>query len=303
MSATLNVLADDQNLCGEAPIWDATSNCLYWSDCVGLKFFRYDWLTKQRKVVREGVEVNGCVLNEPGGFVIANNSGVWLWDGSSSLELVASEVSGAKCQLNDCIADPRGRLISGSWFYDPKIKPKPLAKLFCIDRDGRGRVLDEGFYLSNGLGFSPDSKTLYFADSVARCVFAYDYDAIRGAVSKRRVFIKLPKDAGIPDGLTVDAEGFVWLAEWYGSRIRRFDPDGKVERQIITPAKQTSSLIFGGFDMTDIFITSAGERSEPIPVMPTGYDPSSGYLGGKLYHVNFGIKGKADFKANISLTG
>jgi len=300
--STLSVLAQDHNLCGEAPVWDGLSNSLYWSDCVGLKFFRYDWLTKERELVKEGVEVNGCALNEAGGFVITNNSGVWLWDGSGSPQLVVSEVSGAKCQLNDCIADPRGRLISGSWFYDPKIKPEPVAKLFCVDTDGRGRVLDEGFYLSNGLGFSPDNKTLYFADSVARCVFAYDYSVVAGAVCNRRVFVKLPNDAGIPDGLTVDAEGFVWLAEWYGSRILRYDPDGKVERQVSTPAKQTSSLIFGGPGMTDMFITSAGEKSEPIPVMPIGYDPASGYLGGSLFHINLGIKGKADFKAKIRLT-
>jgi D-xylonolactonase len=300
--STLTVLAQDHNLCGEAPVWDALSNSLYWSDCVGLKFFHYDWVTKRRKLVKEGVEVNGCVLNEGGGFAITNNSGIWLWDGSSKPDLVLEKVGTAKCQMNDCIADPKGRLIGGSWFYDPKKTPEPLAKLFCIDTNGRGKVLDEGFYLSNGLGFSPDGQTLYFADSIARCVFAYDYDSLQGAVCNRRVFVKLPDSAGMPDGLTVDADGFVWLAEWYGSRIIRYDPEGRMERQVTTPAKQTSSLIFGGSDMTDIFITSAGEKSEPIPAMPTGYDPYSGYLGGNLYHINLGIKGKADFKANIRLT-
>jgi sugar lactone lactonase YvrE len=299
--ATLSVLADDQNLCGEAPVWDAVNHCLYWSDSVGLKFFRYDWHRKTRELMKEAIEVNGCALNEPGGFVITNNSGAWLWDGTNPPRLIVAQVGEAKCQLNDCLADPNGRLISGSWFFDPKKEPNPVAVLFLVETDGEGRILDEGFYLSNGLGFSPDNRTLYFADSVARCVYAFDYDVRRGAVANRRIFVKLPLESGLPDGLTVDAEGFVWVAEWYGSRVVRYDPDGKVERAIPTPAKQTTSLIFGGDDLTNIFITSAGERSEPLPLMPLGYDPASGYFGGALYHINLGIKGKPDFKANITL--
>jgi D-xylonolactonase len=112
--------------------------------------------------------------------------------------------------------------------------------------------------------------------------------------------VKVPNTSGLPDGLTVDAEGFVWSAEWYGSCIVRYDPDGRVERRIATPAKQTSSLMFGGPDLTDIFITSAG-KSEPMPVMPPGYDPQSGNFGGALYHINPGIRGKREFLANISV--
>jgi D-xylonolactonase len=296
----LDVIADYGELCGEGPIWDVKNSRLYWTDITGQKFYCYDWAAKTHHVVKEGFEISGAAINQGGGFVISNTTGVWLWDGEGSPRLLAAEVDGSPLQLNDCIADPQGRFLAGSLFYDPS-KDYPLGKLICVDTDGSARILDEGFHLSNGLGFSSDCKTLYFTDSVARTIFAYEYVATGGTVRNRRIFHKVPVTSGIPDGLTVDADGFVWSAEWYGSRVTRYDPDGKVERRIETPAKQTSSLAFGGPELTDIFITSAG-KSEPMPVMPPGYDPNSGYFGGKLFHVNLDIRGKPEFLANIHPT-
>jgi sugar lactone lactonase YvrE len=291
-------IADFQDLCGEAPLWDVQRSCLYWTDCVGLKFYRYDWTSKKSEIVKDGLEINGCALNLSGGFVITNNSGIWLWDGGK-IQLIADTVDGAECRMNDSIADPNGRVLAGSWFYDPG-KDYPLGNLICVDVDHTSRILDEGFHLSNGLGFSPDGKTLYFVDSGARLIFAYDYDAIHGTVKNRRVFVRVPDDEGLPDGLTVDAEGFVWSAQWYGGRIVRYDPDGKIERQVEIPAKQTSSLAFGGPELTDIFVTSAA-KSEPLPIMPLGYDAIGGFFGGPLYHLNLGIPGKAEFKTRMEI--
>ncbi len=289
-------IADFQDLCGEAPLWDVRRSCLFWTDCVGLKFYRYDWTSKKSEIVKDGLEINGCALSVNGGVVITNNSGIWLWDGGS-VQLIADTVEGTVCRMNDCIADPNGRLLAGSWFYDPG-KEYPLGNLICVDTDHSARILDEGFHLSNGLGFSPHGKTLYFVDSAARLIFVYDYDAIHGAVKNRRIFVRVPDYEGLPDGLTVDAEGFVWSAQWYGSCVVRYDPDGKVERRLQTPAKQTSSLAFGGPDLTDIFITSAAQ-SESMPIMPAGYDYKSGYFGGALFHINLGIVGKPEFRANF----
>lgn len=295
--SNLTVIADHADMCGEAPVWDVAKQKLYWADCGGLKFFCYDWHTKKTELLKEDVEVNGCALNQAGGFVVTNNSGIWLWDGTGAPTLVVAQAEGATCRLNDCIADPKGRVLAGSWFYDPT-KDYELGRLFCLDTNGSIRVLDEGFHLANGLGFSPDGRTLYFTDSFKRTIHAYDYDIDSGHVRNGRVIIKVADTAGLPDGLTVDAEGFIWSAEWYGSCVARYDPDGKLERRINTPAKQTSSLTFGGPNLTDIFVTSAA-KSEPMPVMPPGYDPQSGYFGGALFHVNVGIQGKPEYKANI----
>ena len=295
----LQIIADYGDLCGENPIWDGRTGTLYWTDCVGLRFYQYHKASGKHAVIKKKFEINGAAFNEPSGFVVCNNSGFWLWDGAEKVELIANRVDESKCQMNDSIADPAGRFLAGSWFYNPNQKYE-LGKLFSVNTDGKVSIVDEGIHLANGLGFSPDCKTLYFADSAARLIYAYDYNQETGNVRNRRVFVKVPSDEGLPDGLTVDAEGFVWSAQWYGSCVVRYDPDGKLERRVMTPAKQTSSLAFGGEDLTDIFITTAGQ-SEPMPAMPPGYDSNSGYFGGRLYHVNLGIKGKEEFRANISL--
>lgn len=295
----IKVIADYGDLCGEGPLWDFRSNRLFWTDLTGHRFCCFDWATQKHWVVKEAYEICGFAFHAAGGFVVANSSGVWLWDGGEGSQLVADQADGSKCQLNDCIADPAGRLLAGSCFYDPG-KSYALGNLISVDTEGRARIMEQGIHLANGLGFSPDCKTLYLTDSVARIIFAYDYDTTAGTARNRRVFVTVPSTSGLPDGLTVDAEGFIWSAEWYGSCVVRYDPDGKVERRIATPAKQTSSLMFGGPDLTDIFITSAG-KSEPMPVMPPGYDSHSGYFGGALYHINLGIRGKREFLAQISV--
>ena len=293
----VRIVADYGDLCGECPLWSPETKDLFWVDCLGLRFYRLDWERGVHSLLKQGFEIKGFAFNRGGGFVITNSAGIWLWDGSQNPRLLISEVEGNKCQMNDCIADPRGRLLAGTCFYDPQAK-YPLGKLVTVESDGKARILDDGFHMANGLGFSPDGRTLYFTDSAVRRIYAYDYNLSEGKVSNRRVFVELSDNAGLPDGLTVDTDGFVWSAEWYGSRVVRYDPSGKFEREIRTPAKQTSSLTFGGYDLTDIFITSAA-LSGPLSLIPRGYDPSSGSSGGALYHVSFDIRGKAEFKADI----
>ena len=293
----LTVVADYGDLCGEGPLWDVSSQRLYWTDVTRRRFYCYDWARKTSWIVHEGVEINSAALNRSGGFVICNSTGAWLWESGVEPRLVISQADGSKCQLNDCIADPAGRLLVGSCFYDPSTEYS-LGKLIQIEFDGTAHVIDEGFHLANGLGFSVDTRTLYFTDSVARNIYAYDYEAASGRAKNRRVFVRVPDTDGIPDGLTVDTEDFIWSAKWYGSQVIRYAPDGKIERRIAIPSKQPSSITFGGPDLSDIFITSAA-KSDPAPVMPPGYDPSSGNFGGALYHINLGIQGKAEFLADI----
>jgi sugar lactone lactonase YvrE len=293
----LSVIADYEDLCGEGPLWDGTVKRLYWTDVIRQRFYCYDWTARTHWLMQEGLQVNSAAFNRPGDFVVCNSSGAWLWQEGGVPRLLADRADGSICHLNDCIADPAGRLLVGSYFYDPGGK-YPLGKLIRIDCDGTAHVIDEGFHLANGLGFSSNAKSLYFTDSIARVIYVYDYKITSGEVQNRRTFVKVPDTHGIPDGLTVDAQGFVWSAEWYGSQVIRYDPDGKIERRIEVPAKQTSSITFGGPDLTDIFITSAA-KPDPTPVMPPGYDADAGYLGGALYHINLEIQGKHEFVANI----
>lgn len=293
------MVADDQNLCGECPLWNPEDGTVDWTDCVGLKFFRLHWASREHSTVKHGLAINGFRRNRQGGYVITNNEGFWLWDGADKLSLIAAEAEGSKCQMNDCIADAQGRLLAGSCFYNPGADYE-LGKLFRLDTDGKVSALDDGFHLANGLGLSPDGGALYFADSAARRIYAYDYQISTGSARNRRVFVQVPKEEGLPDGLAVDRNGFVWSAQWYGSCIVRYDPEGKVERRVPIPAKQVSSLTFGGPELTDIFVTSAGQP-EIMPIMPPGYDPKTGYFGGALFHLKLGIAGQPSYVTDIAL--
>jgi D-xylonolactonase len=295
----VKVIADYGDLCGEGPLWHPETGCLYWTDIEGQRFYRYHPTSNEHAIIKRGLEISGFCLNRRGGFVIANSRGIWLWDGADDLRRIADYVGNSKCQMNDAIADPEGRFFAGSNFYDPD-REYEAGKLIRVDKDGTAQVADEGFSLANGLAFSPDETMMYFADSAARRIYAYDYDRRTGGLRNRRVLVQVPDDEGVPDGLTVDAQGFLWSAQWYGSSVVRYDPEGKVERRITFPAKQVSSVAFGGKDFTDIFVTSAG-KSWPSPLMPKSYDPVSGNFGGQLYCLNLGIQGKPEYLADIRI--
>lgn len=142
-----DAVADYHTLCGECPVWDPDARTLFWTDCTGQKFFRFHWDTARHEVLKEGLEILGFRRNLSGGFVITNTSGAWLWDGADQLDLLAADAEGSRCQLNDCAADSRGRLLAGSFFYDPGAEYE-FGRLIRIDTNGEASVLDEGFHLS-----------------------------------------------------------------------------------------------------------------------------------------------------------
>jgi sugar lactone lactonase YvrE len=295
----ISVIADYNDSCGEAPLWDERTQLLYWTDIARKRTYRYEWPAGKHVMLQEGFEVAGLLCNESGGFVVVNSEGVWFWDGQQSRSILAGRTNQNCCSLNDCIADVEGRIFSGSCFFDPSARSYPLGSLFCIDTDATVRIVDDGLRLSNGIGFSPDNSTMYLADSAGRLIYAYDYERADGSLSNRRIFVRVPIDQGIPDGLAVDAEGFVWSAQWFGGCLVRYDPDGRVERRVEIPARQTSSLAFGGADLTDVFVTSASV-SDALPLAPRGYKPEAEYAGGKVFHFNIGIAGRTKYRSRIA---
>jgi D-xylonolactonase len=180
-------------------------------------------------LVDRGFTVNGVRLQEQGGFLTTSSEGAWMWHPGEKPIPLAREADSQECRLNDCFADPKRHVCSGSYHLNPDGASSP-SYLFRIDTDGAAHVADEGICFSNGLAFSPDGGTLYFTDMVARCVYAYSWSRPDGALSNRRVFVHIDRAEGMPDGLTVDAEGFLWIAHWFGGCVTRYDPDGKRER-------------------------------------------------------------------------
>jgi D-xylonolactonase len=295
--ARIEVVADYGDLCGEGPLWDDKKNVLYWTDIDGKKVYRFLWNERRHELLHDGFQVNGWCMQQSGGFVVTNANGIWLWNPNSKPILLASEADGKDCVMNDSIADREGRVYSGSYHYNPAGGALP-SFLFVVDTDGSVRVVDEGIQFSNGLAFSPDGGTLYFSDTVARCIYAYNWHRDTGKLTGRRVFVRLPREEGFPDGLTVDEEGFLWCAHWFGACITRYDPDGKRERCVKMPAAQTSSLAFGGPDLDVIFVTSAS-KSNMLPMAPVGYDPERVYVGGRLYRMNSDVRGRPEHRSRV----
>jgi len=289
-----------ENLCGEAPLWHPASQSLLWTDCTGLEFLQYWPETGRWTVLAREIEIYGFRTRRGGGYVVTNTSGVWLWDGQGDFQPLVREVAGRPCQANDCTVDSLGRLITATFYYNPGAEYE-LGALVLVANSGQVRVLDEGYHLANGIALSNDERTLYVTDSAARLIYAYDYDLQSGSVDNRRILVRIPDEDGIPDGLAVDSEGNLWSALWYGSCVAGHRPDGERFARIHVPAKQVSSVTFGGDSLTDLYITTAG-RSEPMPLMPPGYDPETGPFGGPVFRLkNMPVAGQSPREAVISL--
>jgi sugar lactone lactonase YvrE len=134
---------------------------------------------------------------------------------------------------------------------------EPLGELYRLDGGGALTTVVKGVTVSNGLGWSPDGARMYYADSPTRRIDVFDYDPATGEAFKRRVFADLSAFDGVPDGLTVDADGYVWVAIWGGGVLRRFAPDGTQDAVVQVPVSQPTSCAFGGPGMTDLYVTTA----------------------------------------------
>jgi sugar lactone lactonase YvrE len=283
----LEIVARNNDLCGEAPIWDATGKRLLWVDIGRNLVYEHDGGAV--RVLHRDLMASGLALNADGGLVFGGATGIHLLRPDGSARTIFPGV------FNDILPDAQGRLYAGTLHWGTNGMEK-TGKLYLI-AGSCSRVVDEGIELANGLAFSPDDRTLYFADSARRVIYAYDV-AASGSLSGRRVFVQVPGDEGIPDGLTVDRDGFVWCAQWYGAQVVRYDPDGNVERRIPMPVRQVSSLIFGGPDLTDLYVTTAADPW-PSSLAPPGYDPKATNQGGSLYRIRLDVQGRLDHRAAL----
>ena len=302
MMEKYQIVSNAAYLCGECPMWHEKKKMFLWSDVIAGSLYKFNPEDGSILQFAENKNVTGFTVNGENGLVCATRRGVYLWDSEKGYQLVKDMFGGELLSCGDAIADPKGRFLFGikNFSADNCFTGYSLGKLLSMGKDGSISILEEGLHLPNGLGFSPDEKIFYYTDSVLRLIYACDYNAKKGTITNRRVFVKVPETEGMPDGMTVDAQGFVWSAQWYGSCIMRYDPDGKVERRIETPARQTSSVMFGGNDLTDLYVTT-GAKSVTLNVAPKGYDFNAPDTGGPVYRYNFGIQGKPEYAADVRL--
>jgi len=292
----IEIVSDQNTLCGEGPLWDATNQRMLWVDIEQSLIFEHRLADKKTSVLSRDLCSHALSMNHDGRLVVGGAKGIYLLSESGSIVPVLENNECGDYSFNDMITGPSGQLYAGSMHWGENDMER-LGRLYLIDGNGSARIVDEGIELSNGLGFSPDNRTLYYADSSARKIRAYNVDPLTGDLSNKRVFVDLPVEDGIPDGITVDAEGFIWCATWYGGQVLRFDPEGTLERRIPMPVKQISSIAFGGPGLTDLYITTASEYW-PSEFIPPGFDGQAA-MGGALYRVRLDIQGKAEFSCRF----
>jgi len=242
-----------QNKLGEGPLWSVREQALYWVDIEGDCFYRFYPETGKQDSFQVGQPIGCLAFRAGGGLVLALRDGLAFWNmENQSFQIVANpEKYRDKARFNDGRVDSQGRFWAGTLGEDSN------SCLYRLDPDGTVHTMETGITISNGIGWSPKDRTLYYTDSPLREIYAYDFDPDRGEIHNRRVFVRVPATEGFPDGLAVDSEGFVWSAHWDGWRITRYSPDGQVERVIPLPVQRPTSCTFGGSDLTQLYITSA----------------------------------------------
>ena len=252
----VHCVANPRALVGEGPVWDDRRQVLWWIDVKNPRLFRYDPASGENRefVMPERI---GCIaLREGGGLIGAFMSGFkWIDPDTGAITpIVDPEPDRPGNRFNDGKCDRRGRLFAGTM---DNAEVECTGTLYRLDPDLSVHVMGTDVHLSNGLGWSPDDRTLYYTDSLRRTIWAYDYDLDTGAIANRRVFARVPDEAGVPDGLCVDAQGGVWSAHWGGWRLTRYAPDGRIDRVVEMPVPQPSCPAFGGPDLDVLYVSSA----------------------------------------------
>jgi sugar lactone lactonase YvrE len=268
---------------GEGPHWSPRDERLYFVDILAPAVLTGDPATGTYVATPVPELIGFVVPRERGGFVAGMHGelrGLELPGGATTV-LARPEADHPGNRFNDGKCDRRGRLWAGTLAIDTT---PGQGRLWRLDGEGRLTEMDRGFHVANGLGWSPDDKTFYFTDTAKHTIYAYDFDIESGDIANRRVFVRVPDEEGRPDGLTVDTEGFVWSAHWDGWCITRYDPDGKVERVINLPVPRPTSCVFGGPDLTSLYVTSARIRLSAAQL-------ADAPLSGSVFAIDTGIKG------------
>lgn len=241
---------------GEAPSWDVDRGVLIWVDITLGRVHRFDPATGWTDSFDVGEAIGAAVPGTSGRLALAIEKGFAVLDPKTrSIERIAEvEADLPETIMNDGKCDRAGRFWAGTRDLEGR---RPLGSLYRLDPDHRVVRVVPDVILSNGLGWSADGRTMFYIDSVAYGIDVFDVDPDVGDVSRRRRLVDLPREWGLPDGMTVDREGFLWVAFWGGSAVRQLAPDGRVVAAVEFPVSQVTSCAFGGDDLADLYVTSA----------------------------------------------
>lgn len=274
---------------GESPVWCEDEHVLYWIDGSRGIIHRLQPDAALHETFSAGVPLGVIALRASGGLVMATRDGFALWKSRTQelCYLARPEEGKPFMTFNDGAVDCAGRFWAGSMNQDEEAPPG--GTLYRLDPDGTVVAMFAPVGIPNGIGWSPDNTIMYFTDSRQCSIFAFDFDPAAGTIANQRVFATISDDSVMPDGLTIDHEGYIWSAHWGGGRVVRYAPDGHVERVVRVPALHTTSCAFGGTHLDDLYITSASgwltaEQRAQYP------------LSGGLFRLKAGIQGREKFK-------
>jgi sugar lactone lactonase YvrE len=264
---------------GESPLWHPSEQVLYWCDIPGHALNRFDPASGEHTQWPFDTDVACCAPLMEGGLLLALRSGLVRFDTATgrSKPLLEAPYDAKTERFNDGKADAQGRLWVGT-IHEPR---EPKAALYRY-ADGKLDKMADKITVSNGLAWSPDARTMYWADTKAHTVFAFDFERAGGALSNQRVFAQFPLKAadqdlttygGRPDGAAMDSEGHYWCAMFEGARLLRIAPDGTVVQELALPVRCPTMPCFGGADLKTLYITTSREKR---PADELAREPLSG---------------------------
>jgi sugar lactone lactonase YvrE len=269
---------------GEGPVWDAERERLIFVDIMRGHVHEFDPATGQDRILEVGQPVSAVAPTTRGDWVIAAQGGFYRLNPDSGrvVLLTAVEADLPDNRMNDGYVDSHGRFWAGTMSM---VKRRRAGSLYRLDPDGTVTRHITGVTTSNGIDWSLDGRLMYFVDTGINRVDVFDFDEVRGEISGRRPFTYVPTLAGKPDGLIVDAEGYVWLGLWSGGALHRYTPDGRLDRVVKLPVSLVTKCAFGGPNLEDLYITTAwiGLKEEQRPGQPTA---------GGLYRLRPGVRGR-----------
>ncbi len=239
--------------CGENPLWDAEQKRVLWCDIPPGRIYEYKPATGEQRCIYDGDTVGGFTIQCDGTLLLFQSNFIARLDADGNHQVLIENIDADMVRFNDVIADPEGRVYAGTIGKDAQ-----RGGLYRVERDGSIKRLFQGTGCSNGMGFSPDRRLFYWTCSTTRRIFRFAYDPKSGELTERSLWATISKEAGVPDGMTVDRDGNIWSAHWDGFGVYQHTPDGKILQKIELPVGKVSSAIFGGENLDDLYITTAG---------------------------------------------
>jgi sugar lactone lactonase YvrE len=283
-TGTVSLFLDARAELGESPVWDPIAGCLYFVDILRGRVHCIDPEPRTWETFQIDSMVGSVAPTDAGDLLLAVKGGFALLDlDTGGVQSIASvDHGGPDIRMNDGKCDPAGRFWAGTMALDER----PCAgRLYRFDPDGRVSTMLGDVTISNGLDWSDDARVMYFIDSPTRSIDAFDFDVASGAIGNRRTLVRIPDDQGTPDGMTLDADGYLWVALWGGGAVHRYAPDGSRDAVVRVPTRYPTSCAFGGPDLRDLYITTAAIK---LSERERGEQPAAG----GVFVVRPGVSGR-----------